>query len=52
MYKFKKLIIFENGQKIELPIIDYFSFSSYDNAREFLEKKGFKHYMFILKKVS
>ena len=53
MYKFKKIFIFINGEKVEAPnVFDHFSFSSYDNAREFLHKKGFQHYMFTLKKVS
>lgn len=51
MYKFKKIIIFDNGKKIETPkIFDYFSFKSYTNAREFLEKKGFKNYLFTLER--
>lgn len=53
MYTFKKLIIFVNGEKVEVPTtFGYFSFTSYDNAREFLQKKGFQYYMFTLKKVS
>ena len=53
MYKFKKIFIFVNGEKVEVPnVFDHFSFTSYDNAREFLHKKGFQYYMFTLKKVS
>ena len=53
MYKFKKIFIFVDGEMVEAPnVFYYFSFTSYDNAREFLHKKGFQYYMFTLKKVS
>ena len=51
MYKFKKIFIFIDGKRVEAPgVFDFFSFTSYDNAREFLAKKGFMHYMFTLRK--
>ena len=52
MYKFKEIFVFTDGKKTETPkTFEYFSFQSYYNACEFLEKKGFKHYLFTLKEV-
>ena len=52
MYRFKRIIVCIEDRRGEVShILDKQPFASYEEAHEWLQSKGFKHYLFVFKEV-